>query len=169
MSTDLDQTIGTATTALTELPLSIKSILYACNGDTSEGSSLHYALLLAKHHDAWLTGALRHGQSDLERTLRGRVPKKYLASFFQSEKLRFQAVEERFREFTANTGFSDRCDFVDLDTTKDISLSEFARTFDVVVTGIHSNRENEEHMSANADLIALRSGRPCTRRPSRRS
>ncbi len=39
-------------------------------------------------------------------------------------------------------------------------LSEFARSFDLIVTGVHSHAENEEHLSANPDLIALRSGRP---------
>ena len=49
-----------------------------------------------------------------------------------------------------------RSEFVDLDAGAGLSLSEYARTFDLVVQGVHSRRENEAHMSADPDLIALR-------------
>lgn len=140
--------------------MSIKSILSAYSGDASKGSGLRYALHLAKHHDAWLTGVLRHSQSDLERTLRGTVPKSFLKTFFEAEQERIEEIAARFRAITAEAGFAERSDFVDLSAEKGLSLSEFARPFDLVVTGVHSYAENEAHMSANPDLIALRSGRP---------
>jgi nucleotide-binding universal stress UspA family protein len=140
--------------------MSIKSILSAYSGDAAKGSGLRHALLLAKHHDAWITGVLRHSQSDMERTLRGIVPKGYLKSFFDAEQLRIKEVAERFQVITAGAGLADKCEFVDLSTAKGVSLSEYARSFDLVVTGVHSQNENEEHLSANPDLIALRSGRP---------
>ncbi|MDQ2091355.1 universal stress protein [Marimonas arenosa] len=121
---------------------------------------MRYALQLAKHHDAWVTGVLRHSQSDLERTLRGSVPKSFLKAFFEAEQARFDEIAERFRSITAEAGFADRCDFVDLTAAKGTTLSDFARSFDLVVTGVHSQYENEAHISANPDLIALRSGRP---------
>lgn len=140
--------------------MSIKSILSAYSGDASDGAELRHALEIAKHHDAWLTGVVRHSQSDLERTLRGIVPKNYLASFFEAERTRVAEIEERFRTITTDSGWSHRCDFVDLSVQNGMTLSEFARPFDLVVTGVHSNAEHESHMSANPDLIALRSGRP---------
>ncbi|MDQ2095565.1 universal stress protein [Rhodalgimonas zhirmunskyi] len=140
--------------------MSIKSILSAYSGDASKGSGLRHALRLAKHHDAWLTGVLRHRQSNLERTLRGSVPKTFLKTFFEAEETRLNEIAERFRTITIEAGYGDRSDFVDLDVEQGRSLSEFARTFDLVVTGVHSHSENEAHMSANPDLIALRSGRP---------
>ncbi|PHP65431.1 hypothetical protein CSC94_18905 [Zhengella mangrovi] len=140
--------------------MSIKSILSAYSGDASKGSGLRHALHLAKHHDAWLTGVLRHSQSDLERTLRGTVPTSFLKPFLEAEEARFAEIAERFRAITAEAGLEDRSDFVKLDAQKGLSLSEFARSFDLVVTGAHSYSENEAHMSANPDLIALRSGRP---------
>lgn len=140
--------------------MSIKSILSAYSGDASKGSGLRHALRLAKHHDAWLTGVLRHRQSNLERTLRGSVPKSFLKPFLEAEQARFAEVADRFQSITRDAGFADRSDFVDLNVDEGLSLSEFARSFDLVVTGVHSHTENEAHMSANPDLIALRSGRP---------
>lgn len=140
--------------------MSIKTILSAYSGNATKGSHLKYALQLAKHHDAWLTGVLRHGQSSLERKLRSQVPEAYLASFKEAEQERINEVAERFANTTAEFGWTERSEFVDLDTAKGMSLSEFARPFDLIVTGVHSKQENEEHMSANPDLIALRSGRP---------
>jgi len=140
--------------------MSIKSILSAYSGDASGGSELQHAMRLAKHHDAWLTGVLRHSQSDLEHSLRGIVPKRYLKTFFEAEQERINEVAERFRTVTSEAGLADRSEFVDLSAERSGSLSEFARVFDLVVTGVHSRLENEEHMSANPDLIALRSGRP---------
>ncbi len=140
--------------------MSIKSILSAYSGDASKGAGLRHAINIAKHHDAWLTGVVRHSPSDLERTLRGIVPKDYLASFFEAERTRMTEIAERFRSITIDAGLGHKCDFVDLSTRNGISLSEFARPFDLVVTGLHSNAEQESHISANPDLIALRSGRP---------
>lgn len=140
--------------------MSIKSILSAYSGDAAKGSGLRYALHLAKHHDAWLTGVLRHSQSDLEKTLRGTVPKSFLKAFFETEKGRYEEIATRFRTITSEAGFADKSDFVDLSLDKGMSLSSFARSFDLVVTGVHSHSENEAHLSANPDLIALRSGRP---------
>lgn len=140
--------------------MSINSILSAYSGDASKGSGLRHALRVAKHHDAWLTGVLRHSQSDLERTLRGSVPASFLKAFFEAEQARFDEIAERFRAITSAAGYGARSDFVDLNAHKGVSLSDFARPFDLVVTGVHSRNENEAHMSANPDLIALRSGRP---------
>lgn len=140
--------------------MSIKCILSAYSGDAARGSDLRYAALLARHHGAWLTGVLRHYQSDLERTLRGKVPQEFLASFIDAEKARINEVADLFLAIAADTGLADRSEFIDLGTVQGDSLSEFARPFDLVVTGVHSHIENEEHMSANPDLIALRSGRP---------
>ncbi|UYV38041.1 universal stress protein [Rhodobacteraceae bacterium D3-12] len=140
--------------------MTIKSILSAYSGDASKGSGLRYALRLAKHHNAWVTGVLRHSQSDLERTLRGSVPKSFLKTFFDAQSQRQAEIAERFRTITAEAGFEDRSDFVDLNAGDGTTLSEFARAFDLVVTGAHSHLETEAHLSANPDLIALRSGRP---------
>lgn len=140
--------------------MSIKSILSAYSGDANKGSALKRALLVAKHHDAWLTGVLRHGPSKLERTLRLQMPREFVDSFVEAEQARIREVSDRFQAITAEADWSDRSDFVDLSDAKGISLPEFARSFDLVVTGVHSRNESDEHMSANPDMIALQSGRP---------
>lgn len=140
--------------------MSIKTILNAYSGEAAKGSGLRYALMLARHHDAWVTGVLRHGPSSLERSLRKQVPKAFLKSFEEAEATRLAEVAQRFADIAAEKGWSERSDFVDLNLSEGISLSAYARPFDLVVTGAHSHIENEEHLSANPDLIALRSGRP---------
>lgn len=140
--------------------MSIKTILSAYSGDASKGSGLRHAMLLAEHHNAWITGVLRHGQSSLERRLREQVPAAFLKSFVEAEEARMKDVEARFNKITSDRGLSEQCDFVDLNLSDGMGLSEFARSFDLIVTGVHSRQENEDHMSANPDLIALRSGRP---------
>jgi len=140
--------------------MSIKSILSAYSGEASKGSGLRHALRLAKHHDAWLTGVVRHQQSNLERTLLGSVPKSLLKTFFEAEQSRFEEIAERFWSITTDAGFKERSDFVNLNTEKGTLLSDFARPFDLIVTGVLSQYENEAHISVNPDLIALRSGRP---------
>lgn len=140
--------------------MTIKNILHAYSGDAGKGSGLRFALILAKHHDAWVTGVLRHGPSYMERTLRGKVPRDLLGPFFEAEANRIREITDRFASIAAKAGWGDRADFVDLNTEDGVSLSEFARPFDLVVTGVHSDNPDEVHLSANPDLIALRSGRP---------
>ncbi len=140
--------------------MSVKSILSAYSGDANKGSALKRALLIAKHHDAWLTGVLWHGPSKLERSLRSHMPREFMDSLAESEQARIREVTDRFRTITADVNWSDRSDFVDLNEAMGVSLPEFARSFDLVVTGVHSRDENDEHMSANPDMIALQSGRP---------
>ncbi len=140
--------------------MSIKCILAAYSGAAAEGSGLRHAVLLTQHHDAWLTGILRHSQSGLANVLRGRVTDDFLESFHETENLRMKEATEEFKEVTAEAGIADRSDFVELDTADGSALSEFARSFDLIVTGVHSRNATEEHLSANPDLIALRSGRP---------
>ncbi len=69
-------------------------------------------------------------------------------------------ISDRFDEMVAEAGLAEHSDFVDLDPTRGETLSAFARNFDLVVTGAHSDLAQEDHMSAHPDLIALRSGRP---------
>lgn len=140
--------------------MSIKNILSAYSGDASKGSGLRHALRVANANDAWVTGVLRHTQSYMERTLLSEVPKALLDSFFDAEKARFAEIEQRFAKIMAEAGRSDKSDFVNLDAMDGLSLSEFARSFDLIVTGTHSEKADEHNLSANPDLIALRSGRP---------
>ncbi|WP_319529624.1 universal stress protein [uncultured Cohaesibacter sp.] len=41
-----------------------------------------------------------------------------------------------------------------------LTLSDLARTYDLIVTGHHSTDEDDEYLAAHPDLLALQSGRP---------
>ena len=140
--------------------MGIKNILCDYSGNANRGSGLRHGLKLAEHHDAWLTGVLRHGRPVLEKRFELQVPDDVLEKLRQSDAARIRAVKDRFDDLVLEKGRSQKSEFIDLDPRDGLALSEFARSFDLVVTGNHSEDLSEEHMTAHPDLIALRSGRP---------
>lgn len=140
--------------------MALKNILCAYSGEHAGGSGLHHAIRLATHHGAWLTGVLRHGRPVITKRFSGQIPQALIDFVDQKDAEMIDTVSGRFTGAAAEAGISDRAEFVDLDTTKGVSLSEFARPFDLVVTGHYVSEPTETHLTANPDLIALRSGRP---------
>lgn len=140
--------------------MSIRNILCAYSGEEANLSGLKHAIKLANHHKGWLTGVLRHGRPVLERRYASRLPDEIIEHLHAADATRVREVSDRFNRVIAHAGLSERCDFIDLDPETDGSISELARNFDLVVTGVHSDSLDDSHMSANPDLIALRSGRP---------
>lgn len=140
--------------------MSIKNILCAYSGEAAHGSGLDHAIKLAKHHDAWLTGVVRHGRPMLERRFAAHVPDSLIQQLHEAGDTHVRELSQRFAEQTSAAGLQDRVDFVELDIASDVTITEIARNFDLIVTGPHSQDMSDEHLSANPDLIALRSGRP---------
>lgn len=140
--------------------MSIKSILCAYSGEEAKGSGLRHAIRIAQHHDAHLTGVVRHGQSYLHRQFSSQLPDSVLEQLEDQERSLLNDIAARFTSMVNEAGRGDEAEFVDLDPEVDGPLAEFARAFDLVVTGNHSNAKHEHHLSAHPDLIALRSGRP---------
>ncbi|MEN8842119.1 MAG: universal stress protein [Octadecabacter sp.] len=140
--------------------MNIKSILCAYSGDGALGSGLAHAIKLADHHTAHLTGVLRHGRPMLEQRFAAQVPTKLLEQLHQADTDHIIEVKGRFNKAVAGAGLEGQSKFVELDPATDGPLTEFARGFDLVVTGVHSEAANEAHLTANPDMIALKSGRP---------
>lgn len=140
--------------------MSIKSILCAYSGEEAKGSGLRHAIRIATHHDAHLTGVVRHGRSYLHRQFSAQLPASVLEQLEAQERDRLADIAARFARVVGAAGRGAAADFVDLDPEVDGPLAEFSRAFDLVVTGNHSSKSYEEHLSAHPDLIALRSGRP---------
>lgn len=140
--------------------MSFKSILCAYSGETALGSGLAHAIKLAKHHNAFLTGVLRHGRPLIERRFAAHIPASLIAQIQEADSQRVQEVSSRFKAQLEAEGLLAQSDFVELHPEEEGPVSEFARSFDLVVTGVHSEAANEEHLSAQPDLIALKSGRP---------
>ena len=140
--------------------MSIKSILCAYSGEEAKGSGLRHAIRIAKHHDAYLTGVVRHGRSYLHRQFSAQLPASVLDQLKEQERDRIAEIAARFARVVGAAGRGEAAEFVDLDPEVDGPLAEFSRAFDLVVTGNHSSAKHEDHLSAHPDLIALRSGRP---------
>jgi nucleotide-binding universal stress UspA family protein len=140
--------------------MSIKNILCAYSGEATRGSAVRHAIKLARHHDAWITGVLRHGRPSVNRQFSAHLPAALVAQISEAGDAKANEIETRFMGMVAEAGLSDRAEFVDLNPDVDGAVSEFARHFDLVVTGSRSEDRSEEAFAAHPDLIALRSGRP---------
>ncbi|MEO1238504.1 MAG: universal stress protein [Pseudomonadota bacterium] len=138
----------------------IKSILCAYSGDAARGSGLSHAVRLARHHDAHLTGVLRHGAPMLEDRFGAHVPRTLLDQLRDADAAHIKEIADRFRKAADAGGLDDRATFVELDPARDGPLSAFAHAFDLIVTGVHTEAANEAHLAANPDVLALKSGRP---------
>lgn len=140
--------------------MSIKNILCAYSGESAKGSGLHHAIRLAKHHGAWLTGVIPHGRPFLESRFAGQVTEDILRTLQQADDDHIAEIRDRFTAQVAEAGLADRAEFVELDTRGGDSVEAFARGFDQIVAGMHTDVASAGHLSAHPDQIALSSGRP---------
>lgn len=140
--------------------MTVKSTLCAYSGEANKRSGLHRAIQLARHHGAWLTGVMPHGRPYLETHFASQVSDSILKTLEQIDTAHIDEVRHRFETETAAAGLGDRAEFVALDTRHGDSVEAFARGFDLVVCGVHTDVTSTAHLAAHPDLIALRSGRP---------
>ncbi|MEM9341967.1 MAG: universal stress protein [Pseudomonadota bacterium] len=140
--------------------MKVRSILCAFSGDAAQGSGLRHAVRLARHHDAHLTGVVRHGVPALEQRFAPRIRSALLTELRSADAAHIAEIAERFQTMVAAEGLGDQAEFLEIEPAKDGPLSEFAHAFDLIVTGVHSDAANEAHLSANPDILALKSGRP---------
>ena len=115
---------------------------------------------IAKHHDAHLTGVVRHGLSFLHRQFSVHLPTSILDQLKANEQRQLEDIAERFRQITREAGWAERSQFIDLEPGRDGPLTEFSRAFDLVVMGNHTFTQHDEHLSPHPDLLALRSDGP---------
>jgi nucleotide-binding universal stress UspA family protein len=141
--------------------MSVKNILAAYSGQASKESALKHAVKVAKLHDAWVTGVIsHHGQPLAEERFGGRLPNSILEELHELDRQRLKEIQDSFESIMHENGLGDRSDFMDIAQNEVTNLSAFARAFDLVVMGPHSNEPGESHISAHPDRVALESGRP---------
>lgn len=140
--------------------MTIRNILSAYSGQAARGAALRHAAKLALQYDAHITGVLRHGRPLLERRFARHIPEHLFDSLHAADAKRVAEISDRFFSIMSETGLEDRCAFLDLDPEQGQTLSEFARSFDLVVTGTQTEDADETHLASHPDLIALQSGRP---------
>lgn len=137
-----------------------KSILCAYSGDAARGSGLRHAVRVAKHHQAHLTGVLRHGTSRTQNWIEPHLSRDLVEQLERAERLHIEEIHGRFAAAVEAGGIAEAAEFVEIVPTRDGNLSEFAHAFDLVIMGTHSDEGHDAHLSPHPDLVALRSGRP---------
>lgn len=140
--------------------MAVKTILVAYSGWSSAQSPLKHALKIADHHDAWLTGIVGHGKSQVLKMFAGQMPAGVFEVLKENESKEIAEAKEIFTKATERHTRGDKSDFLDVIDEDGGTVASFARAFDLVVTAPHTNDRGEEHMSASPDMIALQSGRP---------
>ena len=139
--------------------MAFKNILLAYSGEETYKSSLCHALKLARHYDGWLTAMFRNGLSFFD---------KYGAGLTSDLRRQLREVEKQavtdavlqFEKAVEDAGLQARAEFMQPEQVGRTLPSEIARHYDLVVTGAQTDHPNEEHLAANPDMIALKSGRP---------
>ena len=147
--------------------MSIKNILVAYSGQSASQMPLRRAFRIAQHHDAWVTGVVGHGTSLLLSRFGGRAPQEAIEGLRQADQQEIKKAMSTFDRMAKEAGREHAAECVELFDEDGASVASFSRTFDLVVTGPHSGKLSEDHMSANPDLIALQSGRPVLIVPKR--
>lgn len=137
-----------------------RNILCTYNGKDTAISSLRYAIKIAQHHDGWLTGVVRHGRPVLETRFGGQLPSEVIKNMHDIDMARIKEVSDSFTSETAARGLAERAEFVEIEENEDLALGKFARSYDLIVTGIPENEMSATHLTAHPDVIALHSGRP---------
>lgn len=140
--------------------MTVRNILVAYSGWSSGQSPLKRALMIAQHHDAWVTGVVGHGTSQLMSIIGSRAPAEVRETMQKQEAEEILRAREIFDETVKEFGRSHAAEELDMFDEDGATVASFARTFDLVVTAPHTTHKSEGHMSASPDLIALQSGRP---------
>lgn len=140
--------------------MAIKNILCAYNGSSTATESLDYALKLAKHHDAFLTGVVRHSKPVMEARFAAHLPKDVVDTMHKNDANLIAAIAERFAKEAGAAGLSANSEFIEIPDNEDLALGAMARPYDLVVTGVPSDDVSVAHLTAHPDLVALHSGRP---------
>lgn len=140
--------------------MTIRNILCTYNGSNTSVSSLKYAIRVTQYHEGWLTGIVRHGRPEIETRFGGQLPRDVIETLHQQDAERIKEVSDSFQGEVTSAGLQDRSEFVELEDVADVALSEFSRSFDLIVTGVPEKDMTATHLAAHPDVIALRSGRP---------
>lgn len=140
--------------------MTIKNILCAYNGADTALSSLRYAIKVAKHHQGWLTGIVRHGRPVLETRFGSQFPPEVIDVMRDNDRKQIASITDSFNREVESAGMKEVAEFLEIQDERDIALGELARAFDLIITGVATREMTSEHLAAHPDTIALQSGRP---------
>ncbi len=142
--------------------MAIKNILVCWTGLPGAEDALHVAALMARKHDAHLTGMLVHGTSRAAAALGPWMSSRVAAPLVEAERERRAAIAAAFHELTRELERErpGKTHYVELEGEPDSGLIEAARVYDIVVTGRDEADGDAAHLAPHPDVLALRCGRP---------
>lgn len=142
--------------------MAVKNILVSYNAMGGADAALALAALLARTHDAHLTGLLSWGPSRLSAALGPWVPRDLMDAVREAERERRDEIARAFEERTRDLSRErpGKVHWLDLGGDADESLMEAARVYDLVVMGRFEATMETAHLAPRPDQIALESGKP---------
>lgn len=143
-----------------ELAVSTRSILAAYVGDVTGASGLKLAIHMARKYEAWLTVVFWHGHNPLQSRYQGYMTDNIMDIFRQRDAELVESIRADFTARVRAADLQDRAEFIDIGSSNDFSLSECARSHDVVVMPTGAADLGAEHYNARPDVVAMRGGRP---------
>lgn len=137
----------------------VMNLLVAYNGSEASNAALRYAASLARDRNAHVTAILAHSSHDvIDRSSRW-IPKEAHALLAEANTGIVKAIEDTFDALRDELNLGDALSFRVRSGRVDTTLAEAARYYDAIIVGRHMD-EDDEHVSAHPDRIALLSGRP---------
>lgn len=139
--------------------MSIANILVAYNGTETAKGAVRLAILLAKYHDAHLTGLYACSVPGYAAQAQPYMPPEVIAQLAEAETAAEDRVEEEFNALIAAEGMTDRVSYFAVKGTPNHVCAEFARTYDLVVIGQAQGDFWDQYREPHPDAVALQSGR----------
>lgn len=142
--------------------MAIKNILVSWTGLPGSDDALSVAALMARKHDAHLTGVHVHGVSRAAAALGPWIPAHVAEPLREAEAERRAEIRARWDAATREIARERpaKVHYLELGDDPDETLCETARIFDILVMGRDAADGDTAHFVPHPDVIALRSGRP---------
>ena len=140
--------------------MAIKSILVAYSGDAQASGGLNLALQMARKYDAHLTGVVSHGPSLVESQYYRYMNEDILKILRDRDAGTVAEIRAQFEARVSAWGREDSATFLDLKAQSGFTLTECARTYDIVIMGRRASEVGREHFSELPDEVALNAARP---------
>ncbi|MDF2231434.1 universal stress protein [Albimonas sp. CAU 1670] len=142
--------------------MAIKNILVSWTGQPGGEDALHVASLMARKHDAHLTGLLAHGVSRTAAALGVWASAGAAEPMREAERERRAHIAAAFHELTRELERErpGKVHYLEIGEEPDDGLIEAARVFDIVVAGRDPGDDDAAHLTPHPDVVALRAGRP---------
>ncbi len=140
--------------------MAIKSILVAYSGDARGSGGLSLALQMAHKYGAHVTGVVAHGASVFEAQYSRYMSDDVLKILHDRDAATITEIRTQFEARVSAEGLQGAASFLDLQERGGFTLTECARTYDIVVMGRRASEPGLEHFNERPDEVALNSGRP---------